>query len=288
MEIKYPGVYEKLPIEVYHAQSPLGSTGVKQMHNGTIAHYKYGEFKSKPHFDIGTAIHVILLEPENFEKNVLVVENRKTKEYKELKDKKTGSQVIVTRSEYDKIIRLREKVFSKTENNKILLSDFGVSEKSAFVRCPKTNIKLKCRPDRVIEGEFSDILIDVKSCQSASYDKVVYDIAKYGYHIQEAFYRHVWQLATGKEISRFLFLFVEKEPPFASCIYEIEDSFVNEGRACMERVLDLYQMAELDGVYNDFPDEIVKATFPPYQYKLTDPPEEQTLVLNQPLNLEEI
>ena len=56
----------------------------------------------------------------------------------------------------------------------------------------------------------------------------------------------------------------------------------------MERVLDLYQMAELDGVYNDFPDEIVKATFPPYQYKLTDPPEEQTLVLNQPLNLEEI
>ena len=80
MEIKYPGVYEDLPIEVYHAQSPLGSTGVKAMHNGTIAHYKYGEFKSKPHFDIGTAIHVILLEPENFEKNVLVVENRKTKD----------------------------------------------------------------------------------------------------------------------------------------------------------------------------------------------------------------
>ena len=98
---------------------------VKQGYNNSIEGLAIHLATGKPHFDIGTAIHVILLEPENFEKNVLVVENRKTKEYKELKDKKTGSQVIVSRSEYDKIIRLREKVFSKTENNKILLSDLG-------------------------------------------------------------------------------------------------------------------------------------------------------------------
>jgi hypothetical protein len=115
----------------------------------------------------------------------------------------------------------------------------------------------------------------------------VRSIARYGYHIQEAFYRHVWSLATKKKISRFLFLFVEKEPPFACCLYEIPKPFLEEGRACMRKSLSLYQDAEERGIYQDYPNEIVPLDIPHWAYKETLPPleAEQTILLNKPINL---
>ncbi len=229
-QIKYNSVEPYLSHDEYHSISDaLGSTGVKTIYSKSVAHYKFQEFVQKVHFDVGTAVHIAVLEPDKFDNEVIKCgKNRMTKEYKELKKNKQSNQVIVTDIEYDKCLRIRDSVHQKSEVNKLLVSDNGQSEISAFAKDPRTKIKLKTRPDRAVMGSQSDILLDLKTTQLADEDSVVRSIARYGYHIQEAFYRHVWQLATNKKVSRFVFLFVEKEPPFACCLYEIPEAFLDE------------------------------------------------------------
>ncbi len=285
--IKYNSVEPYLSHDEYHSISDaLGSTGVKTIYSKSVAHYKFQEFVQKVHFDVGTAVHIAVLEPDKFDNEVIKCgKNRMTKEYKELKKNKQSNQVIVTDIEYDKCLRIRDSVHQKSEINKLLVSDNGQSEISAFAKDPRTKLKLKTRPDRAVMGSQSDILLDLKTTQLADEDSVVRSIARYGYHIQEAFYRHVWQLATNKKVSRFVFLFVEKEPPFACCLYEIPESFLDEGIACMNIALDRYKEAEEIGKYPDYPNEVVSLKIPNWAYKETLPPEE-TILFNESIEIE--
>lgn len=289
-EIKYPSVVPHLSHDGYHIiKEAIGSSGIKTIYNKSVAHYKFHEPKHSVHFDIGTAVHIAILEPEKFDESVLKCgKSRTTSLYRELKKTKKENQIIITDKEYDICLRSRDSVHSKSECNKVIASDFGQSEMSAFAKDPVTGVKMKTRPDRVIIGEKSDILVDLKTTQSADEDSVIRSISRYGYHIQEAFYRHVWSLATKKSITRFLFLFVEKEPPFACCLYEIPKPFVDEGVACMKKALREYKDAEVNGVYKDYPNEIITLDVPHWAYKETLPPleAEQTILINKPINLE--
>ena len=289
-QIKYPSVLPHLSHDGYHViKEAIGSSGIKTIYNKSVAHYKFHEPKHSVHFDIGTAVHVAILEPDKFEESVLKCgKDRRTTLYKELQKSKKENQIIITDKEYDICLRSRDSVHRKSECNKIIASDFGQSEMSAFAKDPFTGVKMKTRPDRVIIGETSDILIDLKTTQSADEDSVVRSISRYGYHTQEAFYRHVWSLATGRKIARFLFLFVEKEPPFACCIYELPKSFLDEGIACMKKALVEYKDAEVNGIYDDYPNEIVTLDIPYWAYKETLPPldAEETILINKPINLE--
>ena len=70
--IKYNSVEPYLSHDEYHSISDaLGSTGVKTIYSKSVAHYKFHEPKHSVHFDIGTAVHIAILEPEKFDESVL-------------------------------------------------------------------------------------------------------------------------------------------------------------------------------------------------------------------------
>ena len=110
--IKYNSVEPYLSHDEYHSISDaLGSTGVKTIYSKSVAHYKFQEFVQKVHFDVGTAVHIAVLEPDKFDNEVIKCgKNRMTKEYKELKKNKQSNQVIVTDIEYDKCLRIRDSI----------------------------------------------------------------------------------------------------------------------------------------------------------------------------------
>ena len=51
--------------EAYHLEPSLSASGAKTIALGSPAEYKYGEFKSSPAFDVGTATHTLVFEPQN-------------------------------------------------------------------------------------------------------------------------------------------------------------------------------------------------------------------------------
>jgi len=80
------------------------------------------------------------------------------------------------------------------------------------------HIPAKCRLDYVIEFEDYVCVIDVKTCQSAHPKAFKYDMLKYGYDIQEAWYTYVAQDHYNKPV-QFLFFAIESQFPFNSAFY---------------------------------------------------------------------
>lgn len=84
---------------------------------------------------------------------------------------------------------------------------------------PATGVKCKGRADYHLPS--LGIAVDLKTTEDASPRGFARSVAKYGYHRQDAFYRRGFA-AAGQEIDQFLFVAVEKVPPFAVGIYTID------------------------------------------------------------------
>ena len=83
MTITAPGIYE-MPADIYHAdpcpEPSLSSTGARTLANGTPATYWHERQnpKQKRVFDIGTAGHLMVLEPHLFDQRVEVIRGEDT------------------------------------------------------------------------------------------------------------------------------------------------------------------------------------------------------------------
>jgi hypothetical protein len=78
---------------------------------------------------------------------------------------------------------------------------------------------MKARIDWVNPG--MSVLIDLKSTDDArAFPKKA---SNYGYHIQDACYRHGWQEAGGWPVDAFVFVVVERDPPHGIKLYELSE-----------------------------------------------------------------
>jgi exodeoxyribonuclease VIII len=100
-------------------------------------------------------------------------------------------------------------------------------------------ISIRFRPDNVKHKK--RLVVDLKTTANASKDEFPRSAAKFGYHIQAAFYSDMMELATGEELGYdFFFVAQEKTPPFAFNIFQASPQFLSVGRYEYEILLMLY------------------------------------------------
>ena len=279
MKIKYPSVIDDMSNEEYHTgvgDEALGSSSLKTLANKTPNHFKNRPIQeSKPYFDKGTASHIAILEPEKF-KNLVIRggKDRRQKEYKEAVANKTAEQVVLLDEDYEDVLRIKDAVSNSSQVNKLLYHQDAKSEVSAFCIDEGTGIKLKCRPDKVRPSRKDpsmDVIIDLKTTVDASKEGFQRACGKFGYHIQESFYRRCWEQATGRKVSRFFFLAIEKEPPYAFSIFELGEKSVSEGNAVVDLALNTYNECQISGYFPGYSTQVQQIDIPSYFIKLTRP-----------------
>lgn len=115
-----------------------------------------------------------------------------------------------------------------------------------------------------IDGVSGDYLWDIKTTDDASPAGMLKAIRNYRYNLQAYWYRLVYELATGNRPIGFRFLFVEKEPPFATAICEVGPELMSWAIADFEKALNLYRECTASGIWPAYPDDVqvidVKAT----------------------------
>ena len=107
-----------------------------------------------------------------------------------------------------------------------------------------------------IDGVSGDYLWDIKTTDDASPAGMLKSIRNYRYNLQAYWYRLVYELATGKRPLGFRFLFVEKEPPFATAVCEVGPELMSWAIADFEKALTLYRDCTASGVWPAYPDDI--------------------------------
>ena len=243
-ELKELGIVSDLDNELYHKAYGLSCSDLKVMLRSP-AHYHASLLfpqKTTPEMLLGSALHTAVLQPELFDEEYMELPkiDRRTKEGKELyKQYSDSGKTLLDSVTVATVQKMKESLMQHPIISTILST--GQPELSCFGCLPEfPHTLVKCRPDWY--NEELGVLLDLKTSCDASPKAFAKASADYFYHLQHALYLDLFSYISGKRIQAFLFAVVEKEPPYAVALYQLDDDAVEKGR-------DLYRKAIL--AYND-------------------------------------
>ena len=226
----------------YHLSLAISSTAVKTVASKSIKHWKGQKRTESIAFDVGTAFHDMVL--EGGINTLRGPEDRRGNKWKEARAKADfDNKLLMTESDYDLSEGMAKEIMRQPLIAEIIEHAEAVKEQSIFVKCPETNLELRCRPDLYIRS--AGIVLDLKSTVDARPTSRGFEshVWNYGYDIQAAFYRYVLEIE-GINVRHFYFACTEKQPPFASCLFEISDEVLDHAHNRMINVLHRIKEAE--------------------------------------------
>lgn len=204
-------------------------------------HYKDNPESPTPALIFGQYFHALVLQPETVEIDFIIAPtvDRRTKAGKEAYaefEAKSESKTIVT-AEMAKMADGMCKALEKNAFVQKLLQ--GEKEVPFFWTDELTGEECKCRVDCLTEiGEYL-FIVDLKSTENAESDAFMRSAIDHGYDFQSAFYNTGVEICKGKK-PIFVFIAVEKKPPYALNILQADELFVKRGFNTYRQFLDTY------------------------------------------------
>lgn len=240
-KVYQPGIYD-ITNEEYHKSAGISRSGLWELKKSPYHYqqrYLVDSPKSEPTPDmiLGSLVHKMVLEYNKiWEDFVLKPDdiNRRTNAGKieyNLWLSANSSKMIITQEQYDLAHRMMDSVLSdKTANQ--LLGDCDM-EKSIYFE--HLGVTCKARPDAMKDG----LLIDLKTTNDASYRSFQRSSVDCGYFLQAAMQKQALK-ALGHPFDNFIFIAVEKKPPFAVVIYIMDDEAIDFGEYQFNLLLQKY------------------------------------------------
>ena len=195
---------------------------------------------------LGSAFHKIVLEPETFDKEFMIMPHfdRRTKEgrlgYENLMNKVQGECItLITKEQYDTICGMRDSIMSNPYARKLIN---GNIEQSMYFTDDLTKVECKCRPDVWRKVADRVVITDLKSAKSVMPNEFMRDCVKYHYDLQTAMYRDGASKVLGvpKDNIDFVFIAVEKKPPYLLNIMQADTYVIQKGEADFREYIGTY------------------------------------------------
>ena len=254
-------------------KSHVYASMLKTLHTSSPKHLDVR--KESESMAFGTLAHLYFLEPEKFEKDVVVIPELKpqskediekyaescvngvvgevkrgwtnTKNYKAMKtafEASVGDRATISMADMERLEKMMESTLSAypTLFNKLMRG--GEAEVSVVMDKMRHKygekeffVPAKARFDYMKEFGGDIVVADLKTCQSAHPKAFKHDSIKYGYDIQGAWYADLGMQKFGKPI-KFVFLAVETQPPYNAVFYDMSEEMYNYGKAKYSNVLE--------------------------------------------------
>mgnify|MGYP001179547786 CR=1 FL=1 len=267
-----PGFYPDYPAEDYHTRElGMASKSCLDVLQSSPSHVKAWaedttttEEQSRALF-IGAAFHCATLEPARFERIYAVKPDFGDGRYKEAKDKTAAWRLanegrIVLSEADDKAIRGMARSIHDHPLAAPLLEG-GTPEVTLRWRDEESGVECKVRAD--YWNEAAAICTELKTTADARSEMFSKSVYSYRYHVQQALYSEGFR-ALGKPLRYFIFVCVEKEPPFAVAVYQLDVVAVARGDEIVRDGLDVMGQCVASGIWPGYPQKIQKLSLPPW------------------------
>ena len=235
----------------YHAHKAIGKSGLDLIAKSP-AHFRYAPKREATRaMVLGTATHMAVLEPSRFAAEFVTlpgVDDRRSAIYKQAVAQR-GEESVLTGTEADRIAGMATAVWSNQYLAGILEAP-GQAEVSIFATDPVTGVQVKIRPDWL---SADGLCLDLKTSSDASDGGFGKSVANYRYHVQEAFYRDVFQWFTGEKMRGFEFPVVESEAPHCCTVMRLPDDAVQYGRKLYRENLNTFARCLESGIWPGLP-----------------------------------
>ena len=254
--------------EDYHAGEGLSASRIKTAAMKTPLHMTAPHKPETLAMKIGTMAHAATFEPELFLQTYAIFEgDRRTKAGKAEWEEIVMSDLIpVTNEQYEQAEGIASAVHSMPDIWDLISHKSTVAEASGFYE--DQGVLCKFRPDAWQQDD--GIILDLKTCQDASPSGFAKNVANFGYHIQAAHYIAGAEQLLEKD-HRFIFIAVEKEPPYAAAIYELDEATLLEGLAMRNLGIQAIKHAAETGIYEGYTSALQTIQIPRWAFRATDP-----------------
>lgn len=122
----------------------------------------------------------------------------------------------------------------------------------------------KFRPD--ILPNSGNVIPDLKTVEDASPEAFSKSLSKYGWHRKAAYYLDGCRLL-GREFTAFVLIAVEKLPPYAVAVYQVDPQAIILGRREYQRDLTVFRQCVATGNWPAYPTEISCISLPMWRQK---------------------
>ena len=237
-----------------------------------------------PAMIIGSAVHTHVLELDQWDANYVVMPegiDKRTKAGKAEWDAFTtaaGSRTVLSRADADLVMKMGEAVYGHPAAA-VLLALPGMAETTWMWRDDATGLQCKIRPDWLMNN--GSMIVDLKTTEDASPAGFRKSIANFRYHVQAAWYLHGLEQATGQCPEQFIFIAVEKKPPFAVGVYAADAEMIREGWRTAERDLEVLATCKDMDRWPGYSEAVEPISLPPWML-----PRPQGAAMTQPLEIE--
>lgn len=255
-------IHENLTNAEYHNDTTaISKSGLDLIERAPIL-YRRKYFSKLPiknktvdpgYFIAGTAFHSFILEPEKLEdefvvKPIFMGEGSRKREIDF--NLSNSNKNIIDLPTFKMVSGMRDSVLANPTIKRAGLLANGRAELSFFWNDPATGVRCKCRPDYL-----NDYIVDLKSTDNASEIAVNRTIKKYNYHKQGAFYLDGVR-AAGLKPKGFVFIFVEKTPPYLVNVFLLSSDDADAGREKYNENLKTFSQCNETGVWPGYSAEI--------------------------------
>ena len=237
------GLIPNLEIDAYHSGPGVSKTQLDKFARSPL-HFRSAIETPAPEtaaMRFGRICHSWILEPHKAEVVAAPKCDKRTKDGKATwaafeAEAQAQGKVVVTEDEMAQLQGMQKAILDHPAASALLFNHGGgaMIEHSAFWYDTPSGELCRCRPD-FLRPDF--IAVDLKTTEDASAFGFARSVAKYRYHVQAAFYSDGIRHASGHEVRAFVFLAVEKTPPYAVAVYQLDDQGVEAGRVEYKRLL---------------------------------------------------
>jgi hypothetical protein len=272
--ITEPGVYDMTSVE-YHADpvpgGSLSSTGARKLLDTCPALFDY-ERRNPPAptkaFDTGNAAHDTLLGggPE-----IVVCDYpdwRTKKAQDEAKEHRARGAVPILPAERQEVDAIVAAIRTHPTAGPLFAEGTGRPEASLFWTDERTGINRRARIDWLPHQTSGSRLIvpDLKTCRSAKREEFAKSAMDHGYHQQGPFYLDgIKALGLGED-PVFVFVAVEKKPPYLVNVIQLDVVAMRIGASLNRDAIDIYAECVRTGEWPGYGNEVELASLP-YWYE---------------------
>lgn len=175
------------------------------------------------------------------------------------KEARANGQVALLASAFDKAQMMAESVLANPQARALLEADGGTEESIFWDREHEDGlVKMRARLDKVAMTPQGATLVDFKTTVSADPRRFGQSVTAYGYAMQNVVYLDGWE-TIAQYPADFQFIVVEKEPPFLTAVYTLDEAFLGWGAAEYHRGLDIFVACSAEDRWPSYPSGSLRA-----------------------------
>lgn len=235
------GVHD-ISIEQYHSGPGISRSGLMDISKSPL-HYWHNSInpnkieKEPPPvitkmdaLGFGNALHTFVLENDEFMNRYIILPkvSRATKAGKEAfanakQEADSLNKEILCQEAFTVIQSMSDSIQAHPDAPGLISE--ALYEQSIFWKDIDTGLLCKVRPDIWHQN----MIVDLKTCQSASERDFQRSVYSFGYHVQAGMIKEALARQLAINMENFLFVAVEKEPPYAVAVYQLDELAVEQG-----------------------------------------------------------